>query len=211
MRNSVYSLECHLSLLLTCNVCRCIMSLIRGVMGKFPCPICLVPRAELHNLLETWPLRTRHDSVCLLRKARRKYTKAKREKKLKSQSLRDVEVSIIWIPYFWNQVHSVTQQNSLNLSKLLDVFRALCFDRLHTHHEGLWGKHLWIELQKCVNEVGRHAATKIDEGSVFFCFIVDIYYKHFSGLRQCQGGGISTTSRRSWELASLMGQSTKTY
>lgn len=94
-RNSVYSLECHLSLLLTCNVCRCIMSLIRGVMGKFPCPICLVPRAELHNLLETWPLRTRHDSVRLLRKARRKYTKAKREKKLKSQSLRDVEVSII--------------------------------------------------------------------------------------------------------------------
>ncbi|KAG1907537.1 uncharacterized protein F5891DRAFT_974238 [Suillus fuscotomentosus] len=28
----------------------------------------------------------------------------------------------------------------------------------------LWGKHLWIKLQKCVNEVGRHAATKIDEG-----------------------------------------------
>ncbi|KAG1797825.1 uncharacterized protein HD556DRAFT_1431036 [Suillus plorans] len=113
----------------------CIMSLIRGVMGKFPCPICLVPRAELHNLLKTWPLRTRHDAVCLLRKARRKYTKA-----------------------------NITQQNSLNLSKLLDIFHALCFDRLHTHHEGLWGKHLWIELQKCVNEVGRHAATKIDEG-----------------------------------------------
>ncbi|KAG1864594.1 hypothetical protein C8R48DRAFT_747876 [Suillus tomentosus] len=124
---------------------QCIMSLIRGVMGKFPCPICLVPRAELHNLLETWPLRTRHDAVHLLRKARRKYTKEKREKKLKSQSLRDVK-------------------NSLNLSKLLDVFRALCFDHLHTHHEGLWGKHLWIKLQKCVNEVGRHAATKIDEG-----------------------------------------------
>ncbi|KAG2046461.1 hypothetical protein BDR06DRAFT_992159 [Suillus hirtellus] len=106
---------------------QCIMSLIRGVMGKFPCPICLVPRAELHNLLETWPLRTHHDAVHLLRKARRKYTKAK-----------DVE--------------------------LLDIFRALCFDRLHTHHEGLWGKHLWIELQKCVNEVGRHTVTKIDEG-----------------------------------------------
>ncbi|KAG2116407.1 uncharacterized protein F5147DRAFT_743074 [Suillus discolor] len=124
---------------------QCIMSLIHGVMGKFPCPICLVPHAKLHNLLETWPLCTCHDAVRLLRKARRKYTKAKREKKLKSQSLRDVK-------------------NSLNLSKLLDVFCALCFDRLHTHHEGLWGKHLWIELQKCVNEVGRHAATKIDEG-----------------------------------------------
>ncbi|KAG2145458.1 uncharacterized protein EDB93DRAFT_1241120 [Suillus bovinus] len=126
---------------------QCIMSLIHGVMGKFPCPICLVPFTELHNLLETWPLRTHHNSVCLLRKARRKYTKAKQEKKLKSQSLRDVE-------------------NSLNLSKLLDIFHALCFDRLHTHHEGLWGKHLWIKLQKCVNEVGRHPATKIDEGFV---------------------------------------------
>ncbi|KAG2157550.1 hypothetical protein DEU56DRAFT_722843 [Suillus clintonianus] len=124
---------------------QCVMSLICGVMGKFPCPICLVPHDELHSLLDTWPLRTCRDSVRLLRKARRKTTKAKQEKKLKSQSLRDVE-------------------NSLNLSKLLDVFRALCFDRLHTHHEGLWGKHLWIELQKWINETGRQAATMIDEG-----------------------------------------------
>ncbi|KAG2047336.1 hypothetical protein BDR06DRAFT_976817 [Suillus hirtellus] len=114
---------------------QCIMSLIYGVMGKFPCPICLVRCAELHNLLETWPLCTHHDAVRLLRKARRKYTKA-----------------------------NITQQNSLNLSKLLDIFCAFCFDCLHTHHEGLWGKHLWIKLQKCVNEVGRHAVTKIDEG-----------------------------------------------
>ncbi|KAG1781489.1 hypothetical protein EV702DRAFT_1041997 [Suillus placidus] len=117
---------------------KCVMSLIHGVMGKFPCPICLVPCDELHNLLETWPLRTCRDSVHLLRKARGKSTKAKREKKLKLKSLRDVD--------------------------LLDVFHALCFDRLHTHHEGLWGKHLWIELQKWINEAGRQAATEIDEG-----------------------------------------------
>ncbi|KAG1738319.1 uncharacterized protein EDB91DRAFT_1237726 [Suillus paluster] len=104
---------------------QCVMSLIRGVMGKFPCPICLVPQDELHSLLDTWPLRTCRDSVRLLRKARRKTTKAKREKKLKSQSLRDVE--------------------------LLDVFRALCFDCLHTHHEGLWGKHLFAAVPRWRN------------------------------------------------------------
>ncbi|KAG1736663.1 uncharacterized protein EDB91DRAFT_1238031 [Suillus paluster] len=106
---------------------QCVMSLIHGVMGKFLCPICLVPHDELHSLLDTWPLCTCRNSVRLLRKARRKTTKAK-----------DVE--------------------------LLDVFHALCFDRLHTHHEGLWGKHLWIELQKWINEAGRQAATMIDEG-----------------------------------------------
>lgn len=79
--------------LLRC-VRRCVMSLIRGVMGKFPCPICLVPHDELHNLLETWPLHMCRDSICLLRKARGKSTKTKREKKLKSQLLRDVNVSI---------------------------------------------------------------------------------------------------------------------
>ncbi|KAG2112434.1 hypothetical protein DEU56DRAFT_874374 [Suillus clintonianus] len=117
---------------------QCVMSLIRGVMGKFLCPICLVPRDELHSLLNTWPLRTCRSSVRLLRKARGKSMKAKREKKLKSQLLRDVE--------------------------LLDVFRALCFDRPHTHHEGLWGKHLWIELQKRIHEASRQAVTMIDEG-----------------------------------------------
>lgn len=45
----------------------------------------------------------------------------------------------------------------------MDVFRALSFDRLHTNHEGLGGKHLWSELQKLINEIGRDAASKIDE------------------------------------------------
>ncbi|KAG1884708.1 hypothetical protein F4604DRAFT_1676803 [Suillus subluteus] len=102
----------------------CVMSLIRGVMGKFPCPICLVPRDELFDLLKIWPLHTRHGAVHLLRKARKKPTKA----------------------------------------KLVNVFRALLFDCLHTNHEGLGGKHLWNELQKTINGVGREAACKIDKG-----------------------------------------------
>ncbi|KAG1828912.1 hypothetical protein EV424DRAFT_1589978 [Suillus variegatus] len=124
---------------------QCVMSLIHGVMGKFPCPICLVPQDELFDLLKTWPLRTLHGAIHLLRKARKKPTKAKREQKLKSQSLRDVD-------------------NALLKSKLVDVFCALSFDHLHTNHEGLEGKHLWNELQKLINDIGQGAASKIDEG-----------------------------------------------
>ncbi|KIK31487.1 hypothetical protein CY34DRAFT_58649, partial [Suillus luteus UH-Slu-Lm8-n1] len=40
---------------------QCIMALIRGLKGKFPCPVCLVPQDEQY-ILTTHKLRTRHQS-----------------------------------------------------------------------------------------------------------------------------------------------------
>ncbi|KAG2074347.1 hypothetical protein BDR04DRAFT_976913, partial [Suillus decipiens] len=37
---------------------QCMMSLIHGRGGKCPCPVCLVPLTELHDLLKTYPLRS---------------------------------------------------------------------------------------------------------------------------------------------------------
>lgn len=193
------------------------MSLIHGVMGKFPCPICLVPQDELFDLLKTWPLRTLHGAIHLLRKARKKPTKAKREQKLKSQSLRDVDVShLLILNHIWNIWATFwPQQNALLKSKLVDVFCALSFDRLHTNHEGLEGKHLWNELQKLINDIGQGAASKIDEGFVnvflFPCLSRTFTIMSFPGLQLHQDGETSTTSKKSWESASLMEQSMKTY
>jgi hypothetical protein len=29
-----------------------------------------------------------------------------------------------------------------------DPYRAVSFDALHAHHSGLWGRHLWPEIQR---------------------------------------------------------------
>ncbi|KAG0708024.1 hypothetical protein DFH29DRAFT_979603 [Suillus ampliporus] len=46
-----YSYKCHNNIL-------CMMSLICGRGGKCPCPVCLVPLVELHDLSKTYPLRS---------------------------------------------------------------------------------------------------------------------------------------------------------
>jgi len=43
-----------------------------------------------------------------------------------------------------------------------DVHRALSFERMHAHHAGLWGKHLWKEVQFWIAELGREAAVRMD-------------------------------------------------
>ncbi|KAG1865264.1 hypothetical protein F4604DRAFT_1881913 [Suillus subluteus] len=41
---------------------QCMMSLIRGRSGKCPCPVCLVPLVELHDLSKTYPLRSMEEA-----------------------------------------------------------------------------------------------------------------------------------------------------
>lgn len=73
--------------------CRCIMSLIRGLKGKFPCPVCLVPQDMQSIYTEELTLRTSAESQQVLKTARLAKTKKARENHLKAFSLRDVEVS----------------------------------------------------------------------------------------------------------------------
>ncbi|KAG1857471.1 hypothetical protein F4604DRAFT_1589912 [Suillus subluteus] len=122
---------------------QCIMALIRGLKGKFPCPICLVPRDEQSVLSHELRLRTSAESEETLRLARAKKSKKEREKLLKTYSLRDVE------NVFWRML-------------LADIHRALSFDRMHVYHGGLWRHHLWRELQFWILELGREAVAQMD-------------------------------------------------
>ncbi|KAG1874443.1 hypothetical protein F4604DRAFT_1880894 [Suillus subluteus] len=68
---------------------QCMMSLICGRGGKCPCPVCLVPLAELHDLSKTYPLRSMEEAKEALRVYGR--SKAQGEEILKALGLRPVE------------------------------------------------------------------------------------------------------------------------
>ncbi|KAG2043250.1 hypothetical protein BDR03DRAFT_1005327 [Suillus americanus] len=120
-----------------------VMALICGLMGKFPCPVCLVPCDELSNTLKVFPLCTCTGTKALLARARESSTLEAREQILSSQSLRDVD-------------------SSFGILEHTDVHRALSHDKLHFNDEGLFSDHMWPELQKWVERLGRQAAVQID-------------------------------------------------
>lgn len=69
------------------------MTLIRGLRGKKPCPKCLVPADQLvSHLLQTHEKRTSAKSQAIMVEAARMTAEA-REKLLKDNGLRYVEVS----------------------------------------------------------------------------------------------------------------------
>ncbi|KAG1899351.1 uncharacterized protein F5891DRAFT_1128989 [Suillus fuscotomentosus] len=120
---------------------QCMMSLICGRNGKCPCPMCLVPLAELHDLSKTYPLRSMEKAKEALRVYRR--SKAQGEELLKILGLRPVE-NVFWIILY------------------SDPHDALSFDRLHVLHAGLW-KHLLGELKKILASLGREAEAAFEK------------------------------------------------
>ena len=75
------------------------MSLIRGHRCKCPCPVCLVPLEELHDLSKTFPLRSVIDAQAALN-IYNEVSKIEGEKILKSLGLRPIKVGIL-DPFFW--------------------------------------------------------------------------------------------------------------
>ena len=67
------------------------MALLRGVNSKRPCPICLVPLEELHDLTKNHPLRTVEQGRLALEAWEAK--KSVGEERLKVLGLRPVQVS----------------------------------------------------------------------------------------------------------------------
>ncbi|KAG1826384.1 hypothetical protein DFJ58DRAFT_719975 [Suillus subalutaceus] len=106
---------------------QCVMTLIRGLTGKFLCPVCLVPQDQQSDL-RTHELRTSRQSEAILHTARSMSYEKEKEDRLKAFSLRNV-------------------QNVFSRIIHMDVHHALPFNRLHTNKEGLWGDHLWKEVK----------------------------------------------------------------
>jgi hypothetical protein len=118
---------------------RYLAALSRGNNANFPCPRCLVPHNELHNLLGNWRLRTQLDSIETFKLARRYRKEGKIT--LAEDTLRDkglCEVENAW----WMLTRT-------------DVHQALSFDVLHSIFLGVWGKHLWPLIIKALGARGQ--------------------------------------------------------
>ncbi|KAG0705638.1 hypothetical protein DFH29DRAFT_980865 [Suillus ampliporus] len=114
-----------------------VISLTQGVLSNFPCPICLIPEDQLSSVMpHHYTLRTSQATNTLLIE----------EAILKSQSIHDVD----------NTFHDMNPETT-------DVHQVLCYDRLHTVLRGLFGDHMWPELQLLIGLLGCNSAAKIDE------------------------------------------------
>ncbi|THH17156.1 hypothetical protein EUX98_g9183 [Antrodiella citrinella] len=122
---------------------QCVMALIRGIGGKCPCPICLVPKENLLDITLTYPLRSTETMKGTYEKAHSERLAAEREAILKEKGLRDVE------NVFWDLSNS-------------DPYDALSWERLHAFHGGLFGRHLWPLLKKRIELQGRSAIAQVD-------------------------------------------------
>ncbi|KAG1813563.1 uncharacterized protein BJ212DRAFT_1447796 [Suillus subaureus] len=108
------------------------MALTHSVRALWPYPVCLVPHDKLSDMLHCYPQRTSHDSEAILATTRERETAEEREEVLKDYGLCDVI-------------------NSFSTVSSTDVHHALSWDKLHFHSGSLWSDHLWVELQKYIN------------------------------------------------------------
>jgi len=67
------------------------MALIRGTTCLFPCPICLVPQAQLANISCSWSKRSQEKTETLVENVLNNHSKDAAED-LKKQGLRPVRV-----------------------------------------------------------------------------------------------------------------------
>ncbi|KIN97634.1 hypothetical protein M404DRAFT_32106 [Pisolithus tinctorius Marx 270] len=104
----------------------CVMTLIRGMKSKCPCPFCLVPLEQLWDLKKTYEMHTTEQHKRALALFEEKKTVG--EKKLKSLRLCPVKNT------FWSVEHSEPEQ-------------AASFELLHSLHGGMGGKHIHGELR----------------------------------------------------------------
>ncbi|KJA13371.1 hypothetical protein HYPSUDRAFT_151670 [Hypholoma sublateritium FD-334 SS-4] len=120
---------------------QCYMALIRGTNSLHPCPVCLVQESDLSDLLIPPILRTTEDMMNALNEARKLPSK-ERDQKFKQYGLRDVE------NVFWSL-------------RFTDVYSALCWDRLHAYHGGLFEHHLWRLFKEIIEHMGRESFSDV--------------------------------------------------
>ncbi|KAG2136839.1 hypothetical protein BD769DRAFT_1626893 [Suillus cothurnatus] len=131
-----------------------VMSLTRGIMSLWPCPICLVPRDDLWDTSKSYHRRTSKESQAVINAVCAKETFEEREELLKEQVLHLIENA------FWAVAFTC-------------VHRALSHDHCHFNHGRLWSRHLWVELQKYVVTLGRAKVLQVDNWFVLFDLFED--------------------------------------
>ncbi|KAI6157711.1 hypothetical protein BKA82DRAFT_131015 [Pisolithus tinctorius] len=120
-----------------------VMALMRGVMSNYPCPICLIPREEISKFPTDCERRTSENVFKTLQEARSQNRADHKEQILAKQGLRDVD-------------------SAFREVKNMDVYRALCWDRLHANCAGKFGDHLWGELVRILETMGRQTMGKVE-------------------------------------------------
>ncbi|KAG2050455.1 hypothetical protein BDR06DRAFT_983998 [Suillus hirtellus] len=124
-----------------------VMFLTQGVISNFPCPICLISKDKLSSVMpHNYTLCTCQAMNDLLIKARAEHCKGQQEAILKGQSIYDVD----------NAFHEMNH-------KTTDVHCALCYDHLHIVLRGLFGDHMWPELQALIGLLGRDFTVKVGQ------------------------------------------------
>ncbi|KAL0059303.1 hypothetical protein AAF712_013951 [Marasmius tenuissimus] len=124
---------------------QCVICLIRGVKGNYPCPRCMVHKEELADLSRTWKERSVKDTADILNEVIDLEFKNDQEALLKEHSLR-----------FGKNVF-MELANS-------DPFRAVSFDDLHFEDSGLWGAPLFSVLKEHFKCLGRKAEADLAKG-----------------------------------------------
>ncbi|KAJ7797629.1 hypothetical protein B0H14DRAFT_2389551 [Mycena olivaceomarginata] len=105
---------------------------IRNSRANHPCPQCLVHHDELHQLTNTFPLRTT-ESMSRALSCAPNAPKTARNDYLKSYGLHDFK------HFLWNFNNS-------------DPYRASGYDCLHYFDGGIWGRHVWPLLKEYLQE-----------------------------------------------------------
>jgi hypothetical protein len=68
-------------------------------------------------------------------------------------------------------VHNIKLSNLLILSAknvfykvaYSDPHQALSFDRLHFNHGGLFSDHIWAQMKRHIESLGRHSVKQVDD------------------------------------------------
>lgn len=106
----------------------------RASLANFPCPKCLVPKAELHNMSKKFALRTTATMRDVIKKASDASSKTEKEKNLQSHGLHDIH------HFLWD-------------FRFSDPYAASSYDTLHSDDLGKWGHHLWELLLNVLEEL----------------------------------------------------------
>ncbi|EGN93201.1 hypothetical protein SERLA73DRAFT_126702 [Serpula lacrymans var. lacrymans S7.3] len=146
---------------------QCIMSLIRGIGSKCPCPVCYVPAEMLSDLSLTFPLRTAQNSRAVFQEANGMMYAEEKEK----------------LTSFWKVANS-------------DPHLAISFDPLHAYSAGLWGNHIWSEIKNAIDGLSKKALEKVDnQSSLFPCWPNLNHFEKITGISFSDGSKLEDIAK----------------